>query len=219
MITIKKASKSFDDHGALNEIDLEISSGDSIGLAGASGSGKSTLLRCIQGLEVLDSGTISCAGRTGFMFQDFQLFPHMTVGENVMYAPKRRKTPLAHLEIKANELLHHLGIAQFKDRYPASLSGGQKQRVALARTLISNPDILLCDEPTSGLDIATTGDVISLLKSIQNRKTTIVIASHDLDFLAQITHRIILLKNGTIVSDIEPRKLSNPVEYLRKLYE
>ncbi|MDR2677784.1 MAG: ATP-binding cassette domain-containing protein [Puniceicoccales bacterium] len=220
MIVIKKVSKSFGNYMALNEIDLEIATGDTVGLAGPSGSGKSTLLRCIQGLEVPDSGVISCSGRPGFMFQDFQLFPHMTVWENILYAPTTRKfLPQSLLEIKASELLLHLGVEQFKDRYPAGLSGGQKQRVALARTLIFNPDILLCDEPTSGLDVATTRDVAVLLKSIQRQKTTVIIASHDLDFLMQISHRIILLKNGGIASDIEPQKLANPIEYLKKLYE
>jgi polar amino acid transport system ATP-binding protein len=220
MIVIKKVSKSFGDHAALRELDLEIGAGDSVGLAGPSGSGKSTLLRCIQGLEIPDSGAISRGGRPGFMFQDFQLFPHMTVWENISYAPAVRKflSP-SDLTTRANELLRHLGIGRFKNRYPCSLSGGQKQRVALARTLIFNPDILLCDEPTSGLDIATTMDVAALLKSIQNKKTTIVIASHDLDFLMQISNRIILLKNGEIASDIDPKKLANPIEYLKRLYE
>jgi polar amino acid transport system ATP-binding protein len=214
MIVVKKVSKSFGNHTALAGIDLEIEAGDTVGLAGSSGSGKSTLLRCIQGLEIPDSGTISRGGRSGFMFQDFQLFPHMTVWENVLYAPLTRKfLPRSQLEAKANELLCRLGVEQFKNRYPANLSGGQKQRVALARTLIFNPDILLCDEPTSGLDVATTGEVAILLKSIQSGKTTMVIASHDLDFLVQISNRIILLKNGSVVSDIEPQKLANPVEY------
>ncbi|MDR1457218.1 MAG: ATP-binding cassette domain-containing protein [Puniceicoccales bacterium] len=218
MITAEKIFKSFGTCTVLNGINLAIGAGSTIGLAGPSGSGKSTLLRCIQGLESPDSGRISREGYPGFMFQDFQLFPHMTVWDNILYAPRVRKLfPRAYLEAKADRLLRHLAIGQCKDRYPTNLSGGQKQRVALARTLILGPDILLCDEPTSGLDVAATGDVVALLKSIQNEETTIVVASHNLDFLVQISNRIILLKNGSIGADIVPQELEDPIVHLRGL--
>jgi polar amino acid transport system ATP-binding protein len=219
MIIIENVSKSFGNYEALKNISLKISSGSAVGLAGSSGSGKSTLLRCIQGLELPDKGTITCNGRAGFMFQDFQLFPHKTVLENVLYAPRLRdRKAMDQWETIALELLRRLGIEQLKDRYPANLSGGQKQRAALARSLILKPSIMLCDEPTSGLDIATTADVVDLLKSIQNQQTAIIIASHDLDFLAQIADRIILLKNGLIAEDIAPQQLPDPIKYLRKFY-
>ncbi|MDR2075043.1 MAG: ATP-binding cassette domain-containing protein [Holosporales bacterium] len=177
----------------LDGINLEISKGSITGIVGPSGGGKSTLLRCIQGLETIDSGKIEKNGRTGFMFQDFQLFPHMTVLDNLIFAPciKNKSQREQHIQ-NAMQILQELGIEKKSHSYPNTLSGGQKQRVALARSLMMNPDILLCDEPTSGLDQSTSDEVASLLKSINNDTgVTILIASHDLDFLKQISQRII----------------------------
>jgi polar amino acid transport system ATP-binding protein len=200
-------------------VSFSIEKGSVVGLAGESGSGKSTLLRCIQGLERVDEGSISNGGCAGFIFQDFQLFPHMTAMENIVYAPARQRRWKKNTSEKAAiELLDTLRIRELADRYPAQLSGGQKQRVALARSLILKPDILLCDEPTSGLDIATTGDVIDVLKSVENQKMTMIIASHDLDFLGKIADRILVLRRGKLVADISAKGVPNLAASLRPYY-
>jgi len=217
MVTIDAISKRFDDMPVLKNISLSIKKKSIVGLAGPSGSGKSTLLRCIQELEKQDAGTIMCNGKTGFMFQDFQLFPHMTVLGNLMYAPKIRAKGIDCMA-DAMDILGTLGIADKAHAYPCNLSGGQKQRVALARSLMMRPQILLCDEPTSGLDIATVLDVVSLLTSIRDLGMTMIIASHDLDFLTKIADRVVLLKNGTIVLDVVIQKLENPIQYLKNYY-
>lgn len=217
MLKIKNACKKFGGNVVLNNINMSVAPNRIIGLAGPSGSGKTTLLRCIQGLEKIDTGMIECDYSTGFMFQDFQLFPHMTVIENLIYAPRLLDTTKDH-KIKAFQLLTHLSIADKSNDYPHKLSGGQKQRVALARSLMMHPKLLLCDEPTSGLDVATISDVVDLLKSVQQMGVTMIIASHDLDFLTQISDQIILLKHGAIVASIEPKLLEKPIECLKKYY-
>ncbi|MBS1988766.1 amino acid ABC transporter ATP-binding protein [Candidatus Dependentiae bacterium] len=217
MLTIKKANKVFNGVPVLDDINLSIKKTTIVGLAGPSGSGKSTLLRCIQKLEKLDSGIIDSKGKCGFMFQDFQLFPHMTVMQNLVYAPKLKNKGQDY-DQQAEAILQNLGIAHKAYEYPGKLSGGQKQRVALARSLMMQPDILLCDEPTSGLDVATTMDVVTLLKSVKDIGTTMVIASHDLDFLTKISDRIVLLKAGKILVDVELQNIGDPVNYLKKYY-
>ncbi len=220
MLSIHNASKHFDTHIVLKDINLQMNTNSIIGLAGPSGGGKSTLLRCIQQLEILDSGYITCPEKTGFMFQDFQLFPHMTVLNNLSYAPTvRDKTidPIQHQK-KALDLLEILGIKEKANHFPHQLSGGQKQRVALARSLMMQPKLLLCDEPTSGLDISSIRDVIGLLNSIHAMGVSMIIASHDLDFLTQLADRIILLKEGLILADIEPKMLVNPIHHLQSYY-
>jgi polar amino acid transport system ATP-binding protein len=193
----------------LDRINLEIPKGSITGIVGPSGGGKSTLLRCIQGLETIDSGRIEKNGRTGFMFQDFQLFPHMTVLDNLIFAPCiKNKSKKDQYTQKALQILGSLGVSKKSHSYPATLSGGQKQRVALARSLMMNPDILLCDEPTSGLDQFTSEEVASLLKTINNDTgVTILIASHDLDFLKQVSQKIIPIKDSRREGSGEEQKL------------
>lgn len=217
MLTIHEASKYFGASPVLNRIDLTIAANTVVGLAGPSGSGKSTLLRCIQGLEVLDLGHIYCDGKMGFMFQDFQLFPHMTVKKNLTYAPTLKDKTVNH-DAFLKKLLTALGIPEKENSYPDVLSGGQKQRVALARSLMMQPDLLLCDEPTSGLDLATIDDVIQLLNTIKAMNVTMVIASHDLHFLTKMADRIIVLKKGKLVADVDPKTLGNPIQTLKKYY-
>ncbi|CDZ77980.1 Glutamine transport ATP-binding protein GlnQ [Legionella massiliensis] len=200
MLTVEQACKTFGPVQVLKQLNLSVEANTIVGLAGPSGSGKSTLLRCIQGLESLESGAIHFSGKSGFMFQDFQLFPHMTVLQNLIYAPRLHNKTANHEE-KAKQLLESLGIADKAQAYPHQLSGGQKQRVALARSLMMNPSLLLCDEPTSGLDLATIDDVISLLNGIKVMGVTMIIASHDLDFLSKVADRLIVLKGGELVSD------------------
>ena len=217
MVNVKNATKSLRGACVLEDLNLHISSREIVGLAGASGSGKSTLLRCIQGLELLDKGTIERPDHTGFMFQDFQLFPHMTVWENVLYAPLRTKKSKA-LE-SAKELLYSLEILSQKDMYPHRLSGGQKQRAALARALMMNPELLLCDEPTSGLDPGTIRSVTHILKNVHEKGVALMIASHDLEFLGSICHRILMMRHGKIVLDISPQKEGFHENHLYEFYK
>jgi polar amino acid transport system ATP-binding protein len=221
VLTIDHVCKTFGTHTVLRDVCLQIDRGCVLGLAGPSGEGKSTLLRCIQGLETVDSGSITCAGRVGFMFQDFQLFPHMSVLENVLYAPLlRAKGKIAQKTCmeKGEELLKHLDMWGLRNRYPQQLSGGQKQRVALARSLVLNPDLLLCDEPTSGLDVAMLSDVVALLHSLREEHTTMAIASHDLSFLVQISDRIIILRRGCIAADIGPERFGDLPQLASSLF-
>ncbi|MDR0677114.1 MAG: ATP-binding cassette domain-containing protein [Holosporaceae bacterium] len=205
MLKIHNLCKKFNSEKVLDNINLTIKKTEIIGLAGASGGGKSTLLRCIQGLEIPTSGTVECDGKIGFMFQDFQLFPHMTVLQNIIYSPTLKDRE-KNYEEKAITMLNKLGIATKASEYPYNLSGGQKQRVALARSLMISPNVLLCDEPTSGLDVNATNDIVNLLKNVQESDITMIIASHNLEFLSKISDRIILLKNGKVAADIDAHK-------------
>jgi polar amino acid transport system ATP-binding protein len=217
MLKIIKLSKNYGNTTVLKNINISIKEKQILGIAGASGSGKSTLLRCIQKLENIDCGKIICDQKTGFMFQDFQLFPHMTVLQNLVYSPNINNIR-GNTEKNAINILTKIGVGNRIDAYPCQLSGGQKQRVALARSLMMQPSILLCDEPTSGLDIPTIQDVVSLLRSVGKMGITMIIASHNLDFLIQVSDNIILLKDGIIVIDINLRKTKSPIEFLKQYY-
>lgn len=218
MLKLVNVGKKFAKTAILKNINFNVTKGGIVGLAGASGSGKSTLLRCIQKLERIDEGTIEYTGTSSFMFQDFQLFPHMTVFENLVYAPKKifKNT---NVEKEAFHLLEQLGLKNKAHTLPSKISGGQKQRVALARCLMMKPNILLCDEPTSGLDVATIEDVVQLLRTVHAMEVTMVIASHDLDFLTRIATRIIVLKNGIKAADIDVSELSDPINNLKVHYQ
>ncbi|MCS5711922.1 ATP-binding cassette domain-containing protein [Candidatus Berkiella aquae] len=217
MLKLSNVTKQFSQTPILKNVDISIEKGSITGLAGPSGGGKSTLLRCIQKLESIDSGKIEYSGTCTFMFQDFQLFPHMTVLENLIYAPNivfgNKES-----EKEALNLLKLLGLESKTNHYPAELSGGQKQRVALARCLMMKPDILLCDEPTSGLDVATIDDVVQLLQSVHAMGVTMVIASHDLAFLTRIAKRIVVLKSDLKVLEFDISQLSDPINIIKNLY-
>jgi polar amino acid transport system ATP-binding protein len=217
MLKVNYVTKGYKGYKVLSNISFKVEENVIMGLAGPSGGGKSTLLRCIQRLEMVDSGKIVCNKKTGFMFQDFQLFPHMTVLENLVYAPLLNKLS-DNVEEDAIKILSELGIRDKINCYSSQLSGGEKQRAALARSLMMKPSLLLCDEPTSGLDVATIMDVISLLKSVKNIGITMIIASHDLDFLVQIADKIILLKNGKIAVSVDVKTAKYPIPYLKSFY-
>lgn len=219
MLKIVNVTKNFNDIVVLDNVSIEVEHSDILGLTGPSGSGKSTLLRLIQGLEKPDSGEVICNKRTTFMFQDFQLFPHMTVLENLTYAPNLSNKKDIDNNLRAISMLDKLNMGEKASSYPNTLSGGQKQRVALCRNLMMNPELLLCDEPTSGLDVATIQDVISLIKSVQESGVSVIIASHDLDFVTRIATRIILLNLGEIVTDIRVSETKDPVKYLSQFYK
>ena len=216
MLSINNVCKKYNANIVLNDISLALDEQTIVGLAGPSGGGKSTLLRCIQQLEKLDSGEIKFEGTSGFMFQDFQLFPHMTILENLIYAPNLHNK-MDH-KPDALAMLTSLNIEDKANVYPHQLSGGQKQRVALARSLMMKPKLLLCDEPTSGLDVATIEDVVSLLSSVKDMGVAMIIASHDLDFLTKIADRIIVLKGGNIVTDVNPKTITDPIHHLKEYY-
>lgn len=216
MLEIKNACKYIGDQLILDHVNLTVTNNQVVGLAGASGQGKSTFLRCIQQLESLDSGSITYPGQSAFMFQDFQLFPHKTVLHNLTYAPALHKKA-NHQEL-AQQLLQKLGIADKQNVYPEQLSGGQKQRVALARSLMMEPELLLCDEPTSGLDLAAIGEVLDLIKSIKETDIIMIIASHDLQFLSGISDRLLVLKKGRFNLDINPNEARLPITTLKEFY-
>ncbi|MDR1364961.1 MAG: ATP-binding cassette domain-containing protein [Holosporales bacterium] len=220
MLKICNVSKSFNGVKILDGVSIDVEAHSVVGLAGPSGSGKSTLLRCTQKLETPDGGAIEYDCKVGFMFQDFQLFPHMTVLQNLVYAPALKAGPDKRKQCidKARSILKDLGMEGKALEYPRTLSGGQKQRAALARSLMIDPDALLCDEPTSGLDIATITDVVTLLQSVNKLGVTIVAASHDLDFLTQISDKIALLRGGKIVTEINPKQREDPIGYLKGYY-
>ncbi|MDR1391031.1 MAG: ATP-binding cassette domain-containing protein [Holosporales bacterium] len=219
MLKVCKINKSFNGIEVLHDVSIDIEKSSIVGVTGPSGSGKSTLLRCIQKLEILDSGKIDCSNKVAFMFQDFQLFSHMTVLQNLTYAPTLKNVSKKDYYIdKANKILSDLGMKEKANEYPNRLSGGQRQRVALARSLMIDPDVLLCDEPTSGLDIATTTDVVTLLQNVNRHGVTLIVTSHNLDFLVQISDKIVLLKDGKIATEIDPKSFNDPVEYLRGYY-
>lgn len=218
MLHIKNVSKVFSGAVILNQINITMGSNSIIGLAGPSGSGKSTLLRCIQKLEKVDMGQINCDLKVGYMFQDFQLFPHMSVLDNLTYAAKINDKEMNH-EQKALALLQSLNIVDKVNAYPHQLSGGQKQRVALARSLMMNPDLLLCDEPTSGLDSNTTNDVLNLLTQIKDKGVSMIIVSHDLSFLTKIAERMIVINKGSLVADFNTSQVAQPELYLQQFYQ
>jgi len=202
MIKVNQVHKNYQMQSVLNNIDLDLSAGEVVGLVGPSGSGKSTLLRCLHGLEKIDSGTISMQGKTGLIFQQFHLFPHMTVLENITYAPIHvLKHPKAQAIEQAMMWLSKLNLRDKADAYPHSLSGGQKQRVAIVRALAMNPEILLLDEPTSALDPTLVQEMILVIHALKKAGLTLLISSHELSFLKQVTNRMLFLKEGALMND------------------
>lgn len=197
MLTISNASKTFEGKMLFQNLDLQIDRASITGLTGPSGCGKSTLLRCIQQLENPDSGSIHIQGKSGFMFQDFQLFPHMTVLKNLTFAPELHQ--MGSVTARAITLLEQLGIAEKAQSMPPQLSGGQKQRAALARSLMMQPDLLLCDEPVSGLDAKSIDDVIALLNQVKSMGIALLIASHDIPFLKRISDKILCFEKQTLI--------------------
>jgi polar amino acid transport system ATP-binding protein len=199
ILTVDKLHKSFGKLEVLKGIDMTASRGEVVALIGPSGSGKSTLLRCIIGLEKPTSGQIDCDVPQGMVFQNFNLFPHKSVLENLIEAPvmvKKMKREAA-VEL-AMELLGKVGLTDKRDAYPCQLSGGQKQRVAIARALAMQPQILLFDEPTSSLDPKLTREVLQVIADLAREHMTMVIATHEMDFARDIASRVLFMKDGVI---------------------
>ncbi|SFC19283.1 amino acid ABC transporter ATP-binding protein, PAAT family [Bacillus sp. OV322] len=229
MIRIKNLNKSFGDLHVLKDIDMKVLESDVVCLIGSSGSGKSTLLRCLNYLEKKDSGQIIIEGKEinpgkqdinklrekiGMVFQHFQLFPHMTVLENVIEAPIHVKKVSKDTAIQeAHELLKKVGLEDKADVYPSKLSGGQKQRVAIARALAMKPDILLFDEPTSALDPELVGEVLATMKQLADEGMTMVVVTHEMGFAREVADWIVFMHEGKIVeSNSSSQFFDNPKE-------
>lgn len=227
MIKLENVHKSFGKNEVLKGINLHIEQGQVVVIIGPSGSGKSTFLRCLNQLEEASSGDIIIDGANltdkntdinqvrqhiGMVFQHFNLFPHLSILENIVLAP----TDLGRLskdeaEKKALELLERVGLADKKDAYPDSLSGGQKQRVAIARALAMNPDIMLFDEPTSALDPEMVGDVLGVMKDLAKQGMTMVIVTHEMGFAKEVANRVMFIDGGNFLEDGSPEQVfENP---------
>lgn len=224
MIKIAHLKKSFGDVEVLKDINEEVNKGEVVVIIGPSGSGKSTLLRCLNLLEEPTSGdiifedtTITKVGqdklnqlreKMGMVFQSFNLFPHMTVVENLKIAPMKVKGLTAtEAEEKAKDLLAKVGLADKADAYPASLSGGQQQRVAIARALAMDPDVMLFDEPTSALDPEMVGEVLKVMKDLAELGMTMVVVTHEMGFAKEVSDRVLFMDAGYIVEQGTPTEV------------
>ena len=227
LIKVENLEKKFDDLEVLKGISLEIDKGDVIVIIGASGSGKSTFLRCLNLLEEPTGGKIYFEGtditdpkvdinlhrrKMGMVFQQFNLFPHMTVLKNMTVGPMQLlKMSKKDAEARAMELLERVGLADRADAYPSQLSGGQKQRVAIVRALCMNPDVLLFDEPTSALDPEMVGEVLEVMKALAKEGMTMAVVTHEMGFAREVGTQVVFIDEGVIVEQNSPEEFfSNP---------
>ena len=228
-VVVKNLKKSFGKLEVLKDIDMEIKEGEVVVLLGPSGSGKSTFLRCLNRLEDITAGEVIVDGihvddkktdinklraNIGMVFQHFNLFPHMTVLENIMLAPvELKKMTKEEAREKGMALLKRVGLDAKADVYPPQLSGGQKQRVAIARALAMNPDIMLFDEPTSALDPEMVGEVLAVMKELAADGMTMVVVTHEIGFAREVASRVVFMDGGYIVEQGTPEEvISNPKE-------
>ena len=232
LLSMKSVKKSFDGVEILKDISLEVGEGEILSIIGPSGSGKSTLLRCATLLESMDDGELSCSGNPvcksvsgksvyespatlkkisecfGLVFQNFNLFPHMNVLQNICDAPIRvQKRDKEEVKEEAFSLLKKMGLEDRAEAYPYQLSGGQSQRVAIARALALNPKILFFDEPTSALDPELTGEVLRVIKSLSDLKIAMVIVTHEMAFAKEISDKVIFMSDGVIVESGTPEEV------------
>lgn len=220
MIKIDKISKKFDKKKIFNKISFNINDNEKLLIIGPSGCGKTTLIRCINGLEKIDSGNIYLndvnvknidkvylKNKIGMVFQNYNLFPHLTVGENIALAPTILKLGTKkEINNTVRELLEKVNILDKINEYPKKLSGGEKQRIAIARALATKPEIILLDEPTSALDPGTINDLLELLNEL-SKTTTIVVVSHDMDLIKNYADKVLFLKDGEIVKYGAPKEI------------
>lgn len=220
---MKNLKKNFGKLEVLKDIDLEIQEGEVVVLLGPSGSGKSTFLRCLNRLEEITAGEVTVDGisvsdkktdinklreNIGMVFQHFNLFPHMTVLENIMLAPvELKKMTKEEARQKGLSLLKRVGLADKADVYPPQLSGGQKQRVAIARALAMNPDIMLFDEPTSALDPEMVGEVLAVMKELAAEGMTMVVVTHEIGFAREVASRVVFMDGGYVVEQGTPEEV------------
>lgn len=227
VIRIEDLRKAFGEHEVLRGVNANVKTGEVVCVIGPSGSGKSTLLRCINGLESITSGNIWLGGfnladdsvdlnevrkHVGMVFQHFNLFPNMTVLENITLAPTQvKKYPLDRAQKEARELLRRVGLEEKADARPASLSGGQKQRVAIARALAMNPEIMLFDEATSALDPEMVGEVLGVIRSLAEEGMTMVLVTHEMGFAREVADRVAFIDSGVIQEYGSPEQIfGNP---------
>jgi ABC-type polar amino acid transport system ATPase subunit len=225
IISAIKVNKFFGDKHVLKDVDFEVRKREVVALIGPSGSGKSTLIRCLNGLEKCTSGEIYIHGQRldphlsikqlssirrelGMVFQNFNLFPHMTVLQNVIEAPLLvRKMPKDQAVALGERLLAKVGLAEKRDVYPSRLSGGQKQRVAIARALAMQPQALLFDEPTSSLDPELVGEVLKVMRDLAYEGSTMVVVTHEMQFARDVSDRVVFISDGVIVEQGDPNEL------------
>ena len=225
MISVKNLKKSFNDNQVLRGISTEIEKGDVLCIIGPSGSGKSTFLRCLNLLEKPDSGEVWLDGteltdkkvninaqrmKMGMVFQQFNLFPHMSVLENLCCAPMMlKKVSREEAEAKAMALLERVGLADRADAYPAQLSGGQKQRIAIVRALCMEPEVMFFDEPTSALDPEMVGEVLDVMKELAKEGMTMIVVTHEMGFAREVAKRVVFMDEGIIMEENSPEELFN----------
>ena len=234
-VNMERIEKRFNNQTVLRDVSLKLNRGEIVSIIGPSGSGKSTFLRCLGQLETIDGGSITVDGtvlastdangtvnyasqetqhdlllRMGMVFQSFNLFPHMTVLDNIMIAPRMVKgmkdediLPIA------EQLLKKVGLWEKRDMYPSRLSGGQQQRVAIARALAMNPEIMLFDEPTSALDPELTGEVLKTIKQLADDHMTMIIVTHEMNFAREVSDRVIFMADGVIQEEGTPEQIFN----------
>ena len=234
-VNMERIEKRFNNQTVLRDVSLKMNRGEIVSIIGPSGSGKSTFLRCLGQLETIDGGSITVDGtvlastdangtvnyasqdtqhdlllRMGMVFQSFNLFPHMTVLDNIMIAPRMVKgmkdediLPIA------EQLLKKVGLWEKRDMYPSRLSGGQQQRVAIARALAMNPEIMLFDEPTSALDPELTGEVLKTIKQLADDHMTMIIVTHEMNFAREVSDRVIFMADGVIQEEGTPEQIFN----------
>nr|WP_207722031.1 amino acid ABC transporter ATP-binding protein [Agathobaculum hominis] len=227
VIDVKNLHKAYGDHEVLKGVNEHIEKGEKVVVIGPSGSGKSTFLRCLNLLEEPTSGEIIFEGqnitskqtdinlvrrRMGMVFQQFNLFPHLTVKENIKLAPVKLKIMSdEEADKRALELLARVGLPDKADSYPAQLSGGQQQRIAIARALAMNPDVMLFDEPTSALDPEMVGEVLEIMKELADDGMTMVVVTHEMGFAREVATRVLFMDGGNIVEQNEPHQFfANP---------
>lgn len=238
-VSVSNLKKSFGSLDVLKGIDLEVQEGEVVCLIGPSGSGKSTFLRCLNSLEQPTGGRIEVDGyeitdkkadinkireNIGMVFQQFNLFPHLSVVQNITMAPiDRKKMNKAEADKKAKELLESVGLLEKYGEYPSNLSGGQQQRVAIARALAMKPDIMLFDEPTSALDPEMVGEVLNVMRKLADEGMTMLVVTHEMGFAREVADRVIFMDEGVIVEEGKPEEVfgspknKRTVEFLNKV--
>ncbi len=222
LLSVRHLKKAFGEHAIFEDFNLDVHKGEVVVIIGPSGCGKSTLLRCLNGLEPIQAGEILLDGepvlrddpsitrmrqKIGMVFQSYELFPHKTILENILLAPRKvQKRSRAEVEKEALELLQKVGLADRKDDYPRQLSGGQKQRVAIVRALCMHPEILLLDEITAALDPEMVREVLEVVLSLARAGSTMVIVTHEMNFARAIANRILFIENGAVVEQSDDPK-------------
>ena len=222
LVELRDVRKVFGDNVVLDGVSLKVSKGEAIVIAGPSGSGKSTMLRCVNGLESVDGGDVVFNGKSvakagkelsrlradiGMVFQQFNLFPHMSVLDNVTLAPIQVKgLDKAAAQKRGGELLERVGIAEKADQYPAELSGGQQQRVAIARALAMDPKLMLFDEPTSALDPEMIREVLDVMRDLAREGMTMLVVTHEMGFAREVCDRLVFIDEGKIVEEAPPEE-------------